>query len=163
MVKSKKSMLELDNSKWSQLTDAYGSASKIPTLLKQISHNPEPKTSRRDEPWFSLWSSLCHQGDVYTASYASVPHIMRIALDNESKLLSSDFFLLPAAIEIARVRHRGPDLPKELESEYRSAITEMGRLAGRYKSNDPDLRKSLEAMRLVANGQVEDAENLLDG
>ena len=30
-----------------------------------------------------LWSSLCHEGDVYTASYAAVPHIVQMANSSE--------------------------------------------------------------------------------
>src|SRR2546426_5104183 len=31
----------------------------------------------------SLWSALCHQGDVYTASYAALPELVKIASDLE--------------------------------------------------------------------------------
>ncbi len=70
-------MLDLRDSRWKKLSDAYGSAGHIPELLAQL------RTARLGlnysaEPWSSRWSSLCHQGDVYTASYAAMPHIIKI-------------------------------------------------------------------------------------
>lgn len=59
-------MLELSSSRWGDLGDAYGSAARIPELLRQLSALPDDDGS--SEPWFSLWSALAHQGDVYSAS-----------------------------------------------------------------------------------------------
>src|SRR5262245_2777864 len=85
-------MIPLDSPEWRRLQHAYGPASDIPDLLRQLAANPCAKKSG-DEPWHSLWSALCHQGDVYTASYAAVPHIVDIALNAKGadrfRLLSS--------------------------------------------------------------------------
>lgn len=51
---------------WSQLSHAYGTAEDIPGLLDRL--EPDP----RSPVWNDLWSSLCHQGTVYTASYAAL-------------------------------------------------------------------------------------------
>lgn len=69
-------MIELLSSQWSELSHAYGAASDIPKLLTQLEDYPEA-TDYRAEPYFSLWSALWHQGDVYTASFAAVPHILK--------------------------------------------------------------------------------------
>jgi hypothetical protein len=64
----------------------------------------DPSTSDANEgPWFDLWSALCHQGDVYSASFAAVPHVVRILALFPSKACF-DFFLFPASVEIARHR-----------------------------------------------------------
>lgn len=58
---------------WSRLRDAYGPASEIPKLLDRLS--PDPK----DGAWNDLWSRLCHQGTVYSASFAALPRLLEIA------------------------------------------------------------------------------------
>ena len=70
-------MLTGDDERWSALEHAYGEASDIPVLLRQLANFP-PHEDHRAEPYFSLWSALCHQGDVYSASYAAVPEIISL-------------------------------------------------------------------------------------
>ena len=85
------------------------SSNRHTPLLRQLSDDPRPKAGYKDEPWFSLWSALCHQGDVYSASYVAVPHVVQIALTAKGKI-DAGFFLLPACIEVARATGRGPAL-----------------------------------------------------
>ena len=59
---------------WSQLTHAYGPADDIPGLFARLEGGPGDK-----EIWHDLWSALCHQGDVYGASYAALPMLTDIA------------------------------------------------------------------------------------
>ena len=70
-------MLKLNDSKWGELKDADGPALDIPRLLQDIPEHLDPKKASTDEPWFSLWSALCHQGDVYSASYAAVIYLVQ--------------------------------------------------------------------------------------
>ncbi len=58
---------------WSQLDHAYGTAQDIPGLLAAMSPGPE------DACWNDLWSALCHQGTVYSASYAALPALAEAA------------------------------------------------------------------------------------
>lgn len=58
---------------WSQLSHAYGSADDIPVLLDRIASEPS------DERWSELWSALCHQGSVYSASFAALPWLAGVA------------------------------------------------------------------------------------
>lgn len=60
-------------SDWTQLEDAYGPATEIPLLLDQLS--PDPKA----EVWGELWHRICHQGSVYSASFAAVPRLSQAA------------------------------------------------------------------------------------
>src|SRR3954463_2631204 len=114
-------MLPLDNPRWKDLQHAYGDAADIPHRRRSLASSTGPKQSYRDEPWFSLWSSLCHQGNVYTASYVAVPHIVQIASEAKGPIDCS-FFQLPAAVEVARKTGRGPDIPEIWASDYRHAI-----------------------------------------
>ncbi|MEE4544734.1 hypothetical protein V2S66_22540 [Streptomyces sp. V4-01] len=58
---------------WARLSHAYGSAEDIPGLLDLI------ETAPTDERWNELWSALCHQGSVYSASFAALPRLAAIA------------------------------------------------------------------------------------
>jgi hypothetical protein len=58
---------------WSALRHAYGSASDVPGLLAQLA--PDPKSN----VWHDLWSCLCHQGTVYSASFAALPILLETA------------------------------------------------------------------------------------
>lgn len=104
-------MLSLNDPDWRELEHAYGQAGNVPDLLRQLEHSPEPQGSYRDEPWFSLWSSLCHQGDVYSASYAAVPHVVRICLGTAGPVDQS-FFQFPACVEVARSNGRVACFPE---------------------------------------------------
>src|SRR5262245_35013447 len=67
-------MLDLDSPEWKLLHHAYGNAADVPRMIRNLAAHPDEKT------WEPLWSSLCHQGDVYSASYAAVPHVVDLAL-----------------------------------------------------------------------------------
>ena len=54
---------------WSELGDAYGPAEDVPGLLAQLSPDPQAAV------WQELWSRLCHQGTVYSASFAALPSL----------------------------------------------------------------------------------------
>jgi hypothetical protein len=58
-----------------------------------------------------LWGNLYHQGDVGSASYASVP-----------KLVGAGELSLVAAIEVARHNERNPAIPQELILSYEKAL-----------------------------------------
>ncbi|MCI0387613.1 MAG: hypothetical protein MOB07_02420 [Acidobacteria bacterium] len=108
------------------MSHAYGGASDIPQLIKQLKTAPPPK-DEKSEPWFSLWSSLCYQNDVYTASYAAIPHIVAVA---ESKPVKHrlEFFSFIGAIEAYRHRKGAPPIPPFLEEGYFSAIEQAAGL-----------------------------------
>lgn len=113
-------MIQLDDKKWSELTNAYGSAANIPALLRQLAGFPE-HDSYEAEPYFSLWSALCHQGDVYTASYAAVPHIVSL-MEAAPERAHWSALLLVASIEISRAKGNGPAVPDDLAASYSEAI-----------------------------------------
>jgi hypothetical protein len=121
-------MPDLKSNAWGEYSHAYGVATDIPDLLVQLSCYPE-KTDHNSEPFFSLWSALCHQGDTYTAAYAAVPHILELATREPSKI-TSDFLLLPTSIEIARLDSRGPAIPDELVDDYVRTIQSMPNVIG---------------------------------
>jgi hypothetical protein len=156
-------MLELNDSHWDVLKDAHGAAVKIPALIQQLYDDSSPKNSYKEEPWFTLWSSLCHQGTIYTASYATVPHLIEIALQKE-KNIDFNFFLLPVSIEIARRTHNGPDLPEELKDDYLRAIQKLPQCVKNQINNEWDepTTKAVIAALALAKGGSKLAEKILE-
>src|SRR5690242_9894165 len=95
-------MLPLDSPRWEKLSHAYGCAAEgssaprawsaqggfssyqdMPSTvecLRQLAAKPQPREGPNSEPWETLYSSLCHQGTIYSASFAAVPHIIEIGL-----------------------------------------------------------------------------------
>jgi hypothetical protein len=110
-----------DTRRWADLQHAYGSASDVPGLLRQLAELPA--SNGRDEPWFSLWSALAHQGDVYPASFAAVPHVVR-ALSIAPTAADSSFFHFPAWVEICRQKTATP-IPDDLRQAYFAALERL--------------------------------------
>jgi hypothetical protein len=70
-------MFSLDSPKWSDLHHAYGSAEDVPNLLKRLYADPTDEFALND-----AWSSLCHQGTIYTASIAAAPHLVSLVINS---------------------------------------------------------------------------------
>ncbi len=65
----------IDDIDWHSLRHAYGPADDLPHLMRLLlSHDKDV----RDEAWQELWSSICHQGDVYEATSYAVPFLIRL-------------------------------------------------------------------------------------
>src|SRR5438046_520902 len=58
---------------WSLLEHAYGNAADIPALLVMLSPDPHAPV------WEALWSRVCHQGSVYSASLPVLPYLLQSA------------------------------------------------------------------------------------
>jgi|SRR6478672_13106604 len=95
------------------------SSGDIPELLRLLAEFP-PSDHYKDEPWYTLWGSLCHQGDVYPASFAAAPHIVGAAAEDPQRA-TYNYFLLPTCIEIARVKN-GVSIPDHLKVAYFHAL-----------------------------------------
>lgn len=152
-------MLSLDNQNWKDLNHAYGSARDIPDLLQQLRAHPNPTQNYSDEPWFSLWSRLCHQGDVYTASYAAVPHIIDIC-STTTDPIDFGFFQLPGCIEIARASGRGPDVPEMIAADYKLAFVRLPECIEKQYGYEWDdaMAQSVAVALLAAKGRFKVAE-----
>lgn len=155
-------MLPLDSPHWSKLRHAYGDAADVPDMLRQLEAFP-PNNGYEAPPYFMLWSSLCHQDDVYSASFAAVPHIIRI-LESGPTRATWDFFLLPACIEISRWRGRGPQIPEELRDSYFGALQRIPSLAAAAAEAQWDevYCRAVAAAIVVAKGQPALGEVILE-
>lgn len=61
---------------WQELRHAYGAAGDVPGWLRGLGSDD---AAERDEAIGALWSALCHQETVYSASAAAVPFLVRAA------------------------------------------------------------------------------------
>ncbi len=67
-----------------------------------------------------MWSALAHQGDVYSASFAAVPHIVRL-IATFPEQSSSGHFHFVSWIEICR-RSKSVPVPSDLLNAYDEAF-----------------------------------------
>ena len=155
-------MLALGDPFWSQLNHAYGPASDIPNLLRNLALFPLQRSYGQAEPWHSLGSSLCHQGNVYTASYAAVPHLLQIAVDTLGPIDWS-FFGLPAAIEVARFNQLGPAIPPAPIGSYEKALAHLVDCVNVHRTDawDESMALSVATALSAAKGHHRLAEALL--
>lgn len=152
--------LALDSPRWSELEHAYGKAAEIPALLRQLTDLPS--AADEDEPWFTLWSALAHQGDVYPASFAAVPHVVR-ALAREPARADAVYFHFPAWVEICRQR-RKVTVPADLQAAYAAALAALPDLVARASTrvwDDEFLACTLAAVA-AAKGAAEVAAAVLE-
>ena len=158
-------MLSLNSPEWSDLEHAYGPADDIPDLLRQLRDFP-PYEEHHTEPYFSLWSCLCHQGSIYSASFASVPHLVDACRD-EPEIAHWSIAQLVVCIEIARLRLIMPEIFTQFETGYRYAIKELPDAITEMQKQNPDLEDDpevetiLNAAIAVAAGDPDEAEKLL--
>lgn len=153
-------MLSLDSPRWRELQHAYGSASDTPLLLRKIQSAPD--AIGESEPWFTLWSSLAHQGDVYSASFAAVPHVVTVLAAHPEKA-GSTYFQFPAWVEICRQR-QGTPVPEDLERAYFAALSQLPALAAAAASRpwDGDMVACVLAAIAVVKGDASVAEAALE-
>jgi hypothetical protein len=114
-------VLSLQSPRWSELQHAYGQAANIPALLERL--RELPVSEGEAEPWFTLWSALAHQGDVYSASFAAVPHVVA-ALATAPAQADESFFHFPAWVEICRAKN-AVEVPQDLQSSYFEALSRL--------------------------------------
>jgi hypothetical protein len=145
-VKESIDALSLDDTlRWSNLQHAYGPATDTPGLLRQLV--TRPASCGTDDTWGSLWSSLAHQGDVYSASFAAVPHMVR-ALSVAPSKADPRYFQFPAWVEICR-KKEAIAVPDDLSPAYFAALAQLPTLVAAAADREWDsdfLRGALSAI-----------------
>jgi len=144
-------VLDLQSHRWAELRHAYGSAADVPALLSALRDLPPSEGER--EPWFTLWSALAHQGDVYSASFAAVPHVVAALASAPSKA-DSTYFQFPAWVEICRVK-KEVEIPVDLRAAYFEALARLPSLAAAVTASpwEPSFLAAVLAAIAVAKGQ----------
>ena len=153
-------MLSLESPRWAELRHAYGSASDIPALLRQLVGLPS--SAEGAQPWLTLWSALAHQGDVYSASFAAVPHVVKALASNPIKAEHS-YFQFPAWVEICRAKS-AVEIPEDLRSAYFESLAQLPGLVAAASNRpwEPEFLSCTLAAIAAAKGQASIAEAALE-
>jgi len=153
-------MLSLDSNRWATLKHAYGDASDIPGLLVQLKSLPSSQGNQ--EPWYSIWSALAHQGDVYSASFAAVPHVVA-SIEIDPLRIDFSYFHFPAWVEICRHK-QGLTVPDDLSDAYFDALAKLPGLVAEASHQDWDAGMLSCALAAIAaaKGHCAVAEAVLE-
>jgi len=118
-------LVSLDSPRWKQLRDAYGSAELTPDLIKRVadesdpSLSPDPARLNVNSPWDEVWSSLCHQGTIYPATYAALPHLVSIAGNGN---LWTKVQTLTFAGDVCSQENSVGEVPEDLAKSFEDAL-----------------------------------------
>jgi hypothetical protein len=113
-------MISLGSELWDQLTGAYKTSLDPRPLLAKLEAKRDATT------WPELWNELHHQGDVGTASYAAVPHLVRIY--RKLGAIDWNIYAIVAIIELAREQRQNPEVPEPFKRDYFRAIQELAEI-----------------------------------
>src|SRR5215471_1236834 len=140
-------MLSLDDSRWDNLMGGYRMKYDPRPLLAKLENGRDTEGTRH-----ALWDDLHHQGDVGEASYAAVPHLVRIYRNHG--LPDWNTYAIVAVIELARNKGSNPDVPKWLEEDYFSAIQELAKIGAAevLTAKDHEAFRAILGIIAIANG-----------
>jgi hypothetical protein len=140
-------MLSLDDNRWNGLTGGYRMKCDPRPMLAALESE-----QTRETAWHELWEELRHQGDVGEASYASVPHLVRI--HRTSGTVDWNTYAMVAIIELARGKGNNPGLPTWLEEDYFRAIRELAEIgvAEIWRTEEPDTVRAILGLIAIAKG-----------
>lgn len=134
---------------WASLHDARGSSEQVPVLLAAAAAaGPD-----EHEPWVDLWDRLCHQGTVYSASYAALPALARLSLRGDP---DGCVYALHLAADIIASTD-GPEDSATVRQRYRHELAALHAVAARnlrHAKDDTAFVYGLEALMAFEDGGV---------
>jgi hypothetical protein len=150
-------MLSLDDKRWSDLKGGYRTQFDPRPLLSALENDKDTK-----EVWHELWEELHHQGDVGEASYASVPHLVRIY--RLRGVVDWNTYAIVAIIELARGEGKNPPVPQWLEEGYSRAIHELAEIGAAEVLQAKDLEdiRAILSILAISKGARTHAKFLLE-
>jgi hypothetical protein len=134
---------------WAVLRHAYGTAEDVSDLLAAA----EESGTDFAPAWEEVWSRLCHQGTVYTASYAALPLLTAIA---ERHAPAGYIAALDLASDIVASTD-GPLDSAEVRSQWAAALGRLQELAQHnlpLAAGDAEFVYGLQALLAFQNGGV---------
>lgn len=149
-------MLSLDDERWKDLSGGYRIPFDPRPLLLKLESN-----AHTQDVWDELWADLHHQGDVGEASYAAIPHLVRIYSNHGA--LDWNTYAMVGIIELARDQGTNPDVPNWLKEDYFKAIEELARIGCReiVAAQDLDDIRAILGILALAKGARTHARFLL--
>lgn len=135
-------MLALSDSRWRELRGGYRVVYDASVALLRL--------EKGENVWDELWQELHHQGDLGEASYAAVPHLVRIAGGRRER--DWNFYGLVSIIEVERHRKPNPPLADWMVDDYGvawSKVLDLALLDLRDVRDPATLRSILGAVALA--------------
>ncbi|MFP8780479.1 hypothetical protein [Hydrogenophaga sp. RWCD_12] len=153
-------MLSLESARWSELEHAYGRASDIPPLLRQL--QDLPGSVGQSEPWFSTLECSGPSGRCLFSFVRSGPACHRRSGIGTGKSRCV-LFHFPARVEICRAKKETP-IPPDLADGYFAALQRLPALVAEAASGrtDPDFAACATAAIAATLGQHAMAEVILE-
>ena len=113
-------MLALDDPRWAELIGGYRVKYDARPLLARFAEGTDHASC-----WKEVWNELHHQGDVDTASYATFPHLVRLA---QNRPRDWNLYGFCSTLLLEAGRRRNPPVPSFLKpgfADARQALFEM--------------------------------------
>jgi hypothetical protein len=150
-------MLSLDDKRWQNLEGGYRAQFDARPLLSDLETNKNASAA-----WHELWYGLHHQGDVGAASYATVPHLVRIY--RKRREIDWNTYAIVAVIELARDDGKNPKVPKWLEDDYFKAIRDLAEIGAAevLQTKDPEEIRAILSILAISAGARTHAKFLID-
>jgi len=148
-------MLDFDDPLWSELLGGYRVPYDPRRALRALESQSDPP-----EAWSELWDELHHQGNVDSASYAAVPHLVRI---HEIRDVPDwNTYALVGIIHLAK-SEANPPVPNQLGPAYADSLSRLADLAAQdlSRSSDPPLVQSALGIIALSAGLEPQARILL--
>jgi hypothetical protein len=145
---------------WASLRDAYGSAEQVPALLARAA----TAGTDADELWGELWGRLCHQGTVYSASYAALPALAQMSAQRDPTGYLAAMHL--AADIVAS--NDGPEDAAVVRRRYEQEVADLRAVATRnlqHTKDDTEFVYGLQALMAFEDGGLwqRNLHHLADG
>ncbi len=158
-------MIALGDPKWKKLKGGYRTPYDPSPVLRRL--------EKGENVWDILWDKLHHQGSVGEASYAAVPHLVRIAKGSRSR--DWNIYGLVSTIEVERHAKKNPLLPRWLTKDYKAAWSQLLDLALNDLHEDWDpatirvvlgvvalAKGALKVGALLVNSDASEIDEILD-
>jgi hypothetical protein len=137
-------MIRMTN--WTSLRDAYGTAGPVEALLERADTDDRAV-------WDELWSRLCHQGTVQTASYAALPRLAELAARQDPSGLVEPLFLATCIVASTD----GPEEPAAVRTRYADTIRTLHEVAEGlvpFAADDTDFIYRVQAVLATESDSV---------
>jgi hypothetical protein len=150
-------MLNLDDQRWQNLEGGYRTRFDPRAMLSKLEVNNDTEAV-----WQELWDGLHHQGDVGAASYAAVPHLVRIY--RKRGVIDWNTYAIVAVIELARGDGKNPEVPKYLDEDYFQAIRDLAQVGAVevLQTKNPEVVRAILSILAISAGARTHAKFLVD-
>ncbi len=152
-------MLDLRDPFWKNLKGGY--KQKFDASIHLLELEKTNNSKEIDQIFKIFWKELYHQGDVGLASYYTLPHLIRIAINKPFN--NWNIYGLIIIIELARQQENNPKIPENYLNEYEIELKEVTKLIYQNQIENWDDRYGTLALSVVAvvNQKYEYAELLM--